>query len=90
MALIDQDSRFIENSLEILIAWIKNNDTSKIGIVSPYHLTKNKANVYEKENKIIDELTVMTSGNLLNLEAFDNVGKFEENILLIMSITNIV
>ena len=79
---MDQDSRFIENSLEILIAWIKNNDTSKIGIVSPYHLTKNKANVYEKENKIIDELTVMTSGNLLNLEAFDNVGKFEEKYFI--------
>lgn len=79
---MDQDSSFEENSLKILIDWILNHDTSNIGIISPYHLTLNQANRYKKEDKVVDELTVMTSGNLLNLEAYKNIGKFEEKYFI--------
>lgn len=67
---MDQDSKFKDGSLNILVNYLRNNDTSKVGIISPYHLTINKTDTYKKENKVIDKLTVMTSGNLLNLEAY--------------------
>jgi rhamnosyltransferase len=75
---MDQDSSFEKSSLDVLIEWIKNNDISKVGIISPYHLMLDQIDIHKKENKVIDELTVMTSGNLLNLEAYKNIGKFEE------------
>ena len=79
---MDQDSRFKDNGLEILIDWILHNDTSKIGIISPCHLTLDKIDTYKKEDKVVDRLTVMTSGNLLNLEAYQRVGKFEEKYFI--------
>lgn len=79
---MDQDSSFEENSLTILIDWILNNDTSKVGILSPYHLTRDKVTTYTKENTVIDKQTVMTSGNLLNLDAYKKIGKFEEKYFI--------
>lgn len=77
---MDQDSRYEDNSLDILIHYVRNNNTSKLGILSPFHLTKHLD--YKKEDKIIDELTVMTSGNLLNLDAYKNIGEFEEKYFI--------
>lgn len=79
---MDQDSSFEKSSLEVLIEWIKNNDISKVGIISPYHFTLAQINTYKKEDKAVDELTVMTSGNLLNLEAYKSIGKFEEKYFI--------
>jgi len=79
---MDQDSCFDTNDLSITNNWIENNDTAIIGIVSPYHLTIDQTDIYKKENKVIDELTVMTSGNLLNLEAYNKVGEFEEKYFI--------
>ena len=77
---MDQDSRFIDNGLEKLIDYIKTNDVSSIGIASPVHLTVNKKCIVE--NSISEELTVMTSGNLLNLYLYTITGPFNEDYFI--------
>jgi rhamnosyltransferase len=77
---MDQDSKFEKGSLKILVNYLENNSFENLGILSPFHATRNIE--YIKENKVIDELTVMTSGNLLNLEAYKNVGEFEEKYFI--------
>jgi len=79
---MDQDSRFEENSLEKMIDWIKNNNITDIGIFSPYHLMDNNYESYVKEDIVIDTVSVMTSGNLLNLVAFKKTGKFNEKYFI--------
>ncbi|MCL4546863.1 MAG: glycosyltransferase [Deltaproteobacteria bacterium] len=77
---MDQDSRFEKESLQVLIKWITSNDTEKVGIISPYHLINNIS--YKSEDRVIDKLTVITSGNLLNLEVYKKIGPFEEKYFI--------
>ena len=77
---MDQDSRFMNGSLDVLIGWIKNNDTVKLGILSPFHLVNHMD--YTKSDKVVDVLSVMTSGNILNLEVYKIVGPFDERYFI--------
>lgn len=85
---MDQDSFFYLNSFDNLIKYIEEAkkskktsdelkiDFNKIGIVSPRHITlKNK-----KEKKLGTEnvLMIMTSGNLINLDAYKKCGGFKD------------
>lgn len=79
---MDQDSRFEDKSLSVLIDYICNNNTNDIGIISPYHLTRDKLNSYIKKDEVISRLSVMTSGNLLNLNAYSIIGKFDEDFFI--------
>jgi rhamnosyltransferase len=80
---MDQDSKFLNNSLVDMINWInKNNNGNNIGIISPYHLIDNNSIENINGDLIIDALTVMTSGNLLNLSACTKIGKFIEKYLI--------
>lgn len=79
---MDQDSYFEEGEIFNLINTLKSIGNNKVGILSPYHLTRDKISSYKKENKIIEVLTVMTSGNLLNLKAVQEVGLFEEKYFI--------
>lgn len=85
---MDQDSRFEKNSLEEMIEFVEesshNNIVSnivgskyeKIGIVSPFHITVRTKDINPKG---IDwPLVVMTSGNLVNLNAYKKVGGFKD------------
>ncbi len=45
-------------------------------------MTLDKIDTYKKENKVIDELTVMASGNVLNLQAYKYIDKFEEKYFI--------
>ncbi len=74
---MDQDSRFENEALKIMIDWIKNNKTTNIGIISPMHSQKE----LDKYLDIFDYMT-MTSGNLLNLDIFSKIGEFEEKLFI--------
>ncbi len=77
---MDQDSRFCEGALMYMLQWLNNNYIDNVGIVSPVHKIADYTVI--PDNKIIDASIVMTSGNLLNLEAYVKVGAFREDFFI--------
>jgi len=78
---MDQDSKFEDNGFKNMIDYIRISNIAKtIGIISPIHLTIGK-NYIIKES-VSEVITVMTSGNLLNLKAFQQVGVFKESYFI--------
>jgi len=73
---MDQDSKFTSNNLDKLINYVLENNCDNIGIVSPYHLIE--TNVKRPKLKIEHPIEVMTSGNLLNLKAYQVVKGFKD------------
>jgi len=77
---MDQDSRFQDGTLMHIIQWLNDNDASDVGIVTPVHKTFGYST--KVCNGLVDASTVMTSGNLLNLEAYVEVGPFREDFFI--------
>ena len=73
---MDQDTVFKKGIIEEMKKRILEMDTSKIGIVTPWHKTKLK--VKKPKEKIDYPLDVMTSGNLVNLEIHKKIKGFKE------------
>ena len=73
---MDQDSTFSADSLSKLIKYAYSLDYEKVGIVSPWHHTKEVTNRSIKESEEL--MDVMTSGNLLNLKIYEKLGGFKE------------
>lgn len=79
--LMDQDSYFKDGSLDILTDEIILNEENDIGIISPFHCTQ-KIN-FQYSDEITKEVFItMTSGTLLNLKAFSEVGDFDEKLFI--------
>jgi len=76
---MDQDSRFEVCALMHMLDWLKNN-VSDVGIVSPVHKTPGSS--VKACNDTVSAPVVMTSGNLLNLEAYKEVGPFREDFFI--------
>jgi rhamnosyltransferase len=79
---MDQDSRFEPGALESLLSYINRNDNSKTGIVSPFHIIENKVYELRRPEGVTELDTVMTSGNLLNLEAYGIAGPFMDDFFI--------
>lgn len=77
---MDQDSKASENMVQTLINFYKKNTTESIGIVTPFHNNKGVQKSPASKTSIL--LTAMTSGNLLNLEAFKKTGPFREELFI--------
>ncbi len=77
---MDQDSKFTKDGLLKLIEFIKENDVTKVGIVSPYHVIE--TNFVKSQENIDYPMEVMTSGNLLNLKAYQEVGGFQDKLFI--------
>ena len=73
---LDQDSDITCNIIKKMKNYLNSNDTSKIGLISPYHKLK-YGNVAPK-GKIEKVTEVMTSGNIINLDAYEKVGGFKD------------
>lgn len=73
---MDQDSRATESMITTMRACLNSMDSEKIGIIAPSH------NVSYCKKNIKDRLVVMTSGNLLNLRAFQICGDFEDKLFI--------
>ena len=75
---MDQDSYFKKNSLHEMKEYIKSveGNDKKIGIVSPFHLTKRTEGIHLEG--IDNPILVMTSGNLVNLKAYQEVEGYPE------------
>jgi rhamnosyltransferase len=76
---MDQDSKFEEDNLLRLIQYVNDQNEREVGLVSPYHQTE----VSKPPKKDIEELyIVMTSGNILSLFAYQQIGGFNESFFI--------
>ena len=74
---MDDDSKAPYDMIDRLSCFVNEYiDPARIGIVSVAHKYSNSPDVYNKVN------FTMTSGNLLNLNAFKQVGGFNENLFI--------
>jgi rhamnosyltransferase len=78
---MDQDSWATPDMVDILLDCLGSSAGKPVGIISPFHATRPDEHHAGKED-CLDILTVMTSGNLLNLEAYRIVGPFMDPLFI--------
>ena len=76
----DQDSKAAPGMIEKMIDFLGENDYSSIGILSPFQ--DNKGYKKPPNNKITKVSNIATSGNLLNLDAYKQVGPFLDKLFI--------
>ncbi|MCW8805861.1 MAG: glycosyltransferase family 2 protein [Ignavibacteriaceae bacterium] len=76
---MDQDSKALADLVENLFK-IAQAD-KQIGIASPLHSNKFDTHIKSRE-PITEEMTVMTSGNLLSLNAYKQIGAFRDDFFI--------
>lgn len=78
---MDQDSKASPDMVDKMLACLEGRDYASVGIISPFHVTR--AEPAPKGSCSCREiLTVMTSGNLLNLSVYIAVGPFMEELFI--------
>lgn len=73
---MDQDSKFTGDNLSKMIDYLENNDCKNIGLISPWHVIK--TGIKKPEKNIEDVVEVMTSGNIINLDAYQKIGGYKD------------
>lgn len=81
--LFDQDSVMMIEDIRRMLMQVEVLNDKKIGIYSPKIIYKEKKNkkIY-KEEEFREKKWVITSGSLLNLKAYEEVGSFDENLFI--------
>lgn len=76
---MDQDSYFKKTELNKMFDFLQG-DSSLVALVSPFHKTM----FHKKKNEeVVEErLTVMTSGNFINVSIHENIGGFDERYFI--------
>lgn len=77
---MDQDSRFKKNSVNKMKSYIDEIDTSNVGLITPWHVIN--TGVKPSKDKIDYPFEVMTSGNIINLEAYKKIGGYKDNYFI--------
>ena len=73
---LDQDSMITNDIINKMKKFIENNNHLNIGLVSPYHDIKANEELLDVECE--EMLEVMTSGNIINLDAYQKIGGFKD------------
>ena len=73
---LDQDSKMNADILKQMKDYLKHNKDKKVGLISPYQDIDAKDDKSNKE--VEDMLEVMTSGNIIDLEAYQIIGGFKD------------
>ena len=73
---LDQDSKITSKNINDMKKFISNSKEEKIGLVSPYHDIGDKMDTTKDE--YTDIIEIMTSGNIINLKAYDEIGGFKD------------
>ncbi len=73
---MDQDSKVTANNVEEMKKFISKTDMKDVGLVSPYQDIDSKDDV--KNGEVEDMIEVMTSGNIINLDAYEKIGGFKD------------
>ena len=78
---MDQDSSAEPDMVENLLACLDGRDPARVGIISPFHMTKSSGNP-PPDVACQDVMTPMTSGCLLSLNAYRAVGPFRDDLFI--------
>jgi len=78
---MDQDSIVSKEMIPNMFEYIERNETRDVAVISPFQTDLNQQESPSPE-PYEDVLTVMTSGNLLNLELFQSNGPFLEKLFI--------
>lgn len=73
---MDQDSKITSKIVEDMKNYIINNDMNDVGLISPYQDIDSKDDI--KNGEVEDMIEVMTSGNIINLDAYKKIGGFKD------------
>ena len=76
MLTMDQDSKFLGDEVLKMLKYIEKNDCQKIGLISPWH--KINTNPKKPKDKVDYPVEVMTSGNIINLNAYQKIGGYKD------------
>lgn len=92
---MDQDSCFNKKDIIKMVSMIKNysenedlkqfygSDLSNIGLFSPLHVVNHNFDIMGKPNSKYDSpVNVMTSGNIINLKAFQDINGFKDDFFI--------
>jgi rhamnosyltransferase len=78
---MDQDSRAEPDMVVRMLDCTEGLDIAKVGIISPFHVTAAGMSA-RHDIDCQDVMTPMTSGNLLNLQAYKKVGPFRDDLFI--------
>lgn len=78
---MDQDSSAAPDMVEQMMACLITSDPNESGMISPFHLTK-AVKAPNGVKPCQDVMTPMTSGCLLNLRIYQNVGPFRDDFFI--------
>ena len=79
---MDQDSSFDSDSINAYFRAFEKMTKNNVGIISPRHILKNDIDKFSDDKESAEVDHVMTSGNLLNLKIWEEIGKFDENLFI--------
>ena len=79
---MDDDSQAPIDLVNNMLTYLATVDAKSIGIVSPRHVLSTAMNQAIKSLKATPVLTTMTSGNLLNLRVYEQVGPFRDDLFI--------
>lgn len=79
---MDQDSSFDSNYINEYFKTFIDVEKMNTGIFSPRHILKNDVDKIDNNKEFVEVDHVMTSGNLLNLKIWEEIGKFDENLFI--------
>lgn len=73
---LDQDSKMTSEIVVKMKEYLENNNIKNIGLISPYQDIDAKDDI--KNGDVEDMIEVMTSGNIINLDAYKKIGGFKD------------
>ena len=73
---LDQDSQITSDIINSLKKYLETHNCSKIGLISPYHDIKSDEIIKDVEAE--EMIDIMTSGNIINLKAYQQIGGFKD------------
>lgn len=77
---MDQDSRFASDSVSNMKKFIENYKEENLGLVTPWHMINTNP---EKPKTLVDyPLEVMTSGNIISLDAYAKIGGYKDELFI--------
>lgn len=72
---MDQDSKITNEIINKMKDFLKKNKDDKIGLISPYHDIDSDD---PKKGDVEERIEVMTSGNIINLDAYKDIGGYKD------------
>lgn len=73
---MDQDSQFKKDAISSMLDYIEKNKNINIGLVTPWHNIK--TGIKKPKKRVEEMVEVMTSGNIINLDAYKKIGGYKD------------